>query len=214
MIRFVTASHHAGILTANLLRSPILRKYACHTIPGFTNIPAAYNTLNAFFAQQQVRAQDHIVIYVHHDVYLPESFEKDLEKALERVPEDWGVLGVAGIKLVDGNKFIRGYILDRGKEWGNRWKLPDEVDTLDEMLLITRGDLVFDEQLPQDFYGADICMQARQQGKKCYAISAYCEHNSTRKMGERTPSFFESQEKFKNKWKDFLPIATTCAMVN
>jgi hypothetical protein len=213
MIRFVTASHHAGILTANLLRSPILRKYACHTIPGFTNIPAAYNTLNAFFAQQQVTAKDNIVIYVHHDVYLPESFEKDLEKALERVPADWGVLGVAGIKLVDGNKFIRGYILDRRKEWGNRWKLPDEVDTLDEMLLITRGDLVFDEQLPQDFYGADICMQARQQGKKCYAISAYCEHNSTRKMGERTPSFFESQEKFKNKWKDFLPIATTCTIV-
>jgi hypothetical protein len=222
MIRFVTASHHAGILTANLLRSPILKKYSCHTIPGFTNIPAAYNTLNDFFAQEQVTAKDNIVIYVHHDVYLPESFEKDLEKALERVPGDWAVLGVAGVKIDVAKpewkttlpKLLFGYILDRGKQWGSPWKLPAEVDTLDEMLLITRGDMVFDEQLPQDFYGADICMQARQQGKKCYAISAYCEHNSTRKMGERTPSFFESQEKFKNKWKDFLPIATTCAIVN
>jgi hypothetical protein len=213
MIRFITASHNVQVLRDNLLRSPILRRNPCHTIPDFTNIPKAYNSLHSFFKQPDVTGKDNIVIYVHHDVFLPESFASDLYKALERLPEDWAVLGVAGVKLIDGQKYNRGYILDRGQPWGKAWKLPDEVDTLDEMLLITRGDFVFDEQLPLDFYGADICMQARAQGKKCYAISAYCEHNSTRKFGERTPSFFESQERFKQKWKQFLPIVTTCAIV-
>jgi hypothetical protein len=212
MIEFVTASHNEKILMDNLLLSPILKGRVCHTIPGFTNIPKAYNSLHDYFEAIQTKHQ--VVIYVHHDVYLNESFEKDLEKALERVPDDWGVLGVAGVKLIDGKKQFLGYVNDRGKVIGSPYKLPAEVDTLDEMLLITRGDLLFDEQFEQDFYGADICMQARQQGRKCYAINAYCEHHSSRPFGGRTDSFYESEKRFREKWKEWLPIVTTCAILN
>lgn len=215
MIEYVTASHDQTILANNLLRSPGLLKHGIHIQSGFTNVSAAYNAVGIQFKYQlPEQFKKPVVVYVHHDVFLPESFESDLYKALERVPDDWGVLGVAGVKLVNGFKQIHGYISDRGKKWGSPWNLPAEVDTLDELLLITRGDLVFDENLDQDFYGADICMQARAAGKKCYAINAYCEHNSGRPMGGRTEAFYRCQTYFRNKWIDYLPIGTTCALIN
>jgi hypothetical protein len=202
---FVTASHDKSVLSINLLKSPRIRTHGISIQNGFSNVPEAYN---------RAAIISPIVVYVHHDVFLPETFDDDLLKALDRLPSNWGVLGVAGVKLVDGKKEIHGHILDRGKEWGSPWKLPAEVDTLDELLLITRGDLKFDENLEQDFYGADICMQARVRGQKCYAINAYCHHNSTRPFGERTESFYKSEQYFREKWKDYLPIATTCSIVS
>lgn len=202
--QFVVASHDAEILTKNLLRSPVAKtSIPIHTFPDFRNVPEAYNFL---------RYQG-ITCYIHHDVFLPETFAADIDRALDRVPDDWAVLGVAGVQLQNGEKIQKGYISDRGRPWGNPWKLPAPVDTLDEMLLITKSDLIFDLQFPLDFYGADICLQARQQGRGVYAINAFCEHNSSRKFGERTPSFYESQEKFARKWEKYLPIATTCAMI-
>jgi hypothetical protein len=205
-IEFVTASHDKAMLEAQLMRSPIFKnwEYAVTIIEGYSNIPKAYHAFDR---------KSKLTCYIHHDVFLPGSFIIDLKKALERVPDDWAVIGVAGVKLVDGKKEFKGYVNDRGKIIGSPWKLPAEVDTLDELLLITRGDLVFDEQLEQDFYGADICMQAKQQGRKCYAINAYCEHNSCRSFGGRTESFYESEKKFREKWKSQLPIATTCSIV-
>lgn len=205
-IEFVTASHNDVTLHGQLMRSPIIQqgRYAFSPVKGFTNIPDAYNS---------VAPIGDLMCYLHHDVFLPESFEKDLITAMQRVPDDWGVLGVAGVKLVNGKRTIHGHISDRGKQWGSPWNLPAEVDTLDEMLLITRCDLMFDPQFAQDFYGADLCMQARELGKKCYAISAYCEHNSSRQVGGRTAAFYEAEKLFKRKWKDRLPIVTTCSIL-
>lgn len=205
-IEYITASHDKAILNSQLLRSPIF-KQGRHDITirsGYINIPKAYNAYGP---------KADLMCYLHHDVYLPESFENDLEKALERLPYDWAVIGVSGVKLINGKKVIKGYINDRGKEWGSPWLLPAEVDTLDEMLIITRGDFHFDEQFEQDFYGADICMQAKLQGRKCYAINAYCEHNSSRSFGARTPSFYRSQRLFRAKYKKHLPICTTCSII-
>lgn len=204
MFEYITASHNNTVLAANLLRSPHVGSTGISIVRGQSNIAKAYNSVKVMAA---------IAIYVHHDVFLPITFEKDLKKALLRVPDDWGVLGVAGVKLEDGKRIIHGHINDRGREWGSQWNLPAEVDTLDEMLLITRGDLLFDETFEQDFYGADLCMQARELGKKCYAISAYCHHNSSREFGGRTPQFYDAEKVFKQKWKDRLPIATTCSIM-
>lgn len=202
MFEFVTASHKKQVLDGNLRRSKWIEAYGLTVQKGFSNIPEAYNC---------VKINSQVAVYLHHDVYLPPSFEPDLFKALERVPDDWGVLGVAGVKLVDGKKEIHGHILDRGKVWGSPWKLPAEVDTLDEMLLITRGDMRFDEQFDLHFYGADICMQAKLAGKKCYAIAAYCEHNSGLPLGHRSDSFLKCEQKFRAKYIDHLPIVTTCS---
>lgn len=200
MIDIVVASHNEDVLGKNLLQSDWIEEFTVHIQIGFTNIPKAYNEV-----------QSKLTMYVHEDVYLPYTFRDDLFTALKEVPDDWSVLGVAGVKLIDGKKEIRGYINDRGRLWGKPIMKPVEVDTLDEMLLITRGDLKFDEQFPLDFYGADICMQAKEQGRKCYVINAYCEHNSLREFGGRTESFYEAAKLFREKWIDYLPIATTCS---
>jgi hypothetical protein len=210
MIEIVTAVNNQEILNKNLGASPnILQTWYpdVHYMRGFTNISKAYNS-----AREKIKSP--LVMYVHQDVFLPENFQSNLQRAFERLPDNWGVLGVAGVKLIDGKKQNLGHISDRGKGWGSPWKLPAEVDTLDELLLITRGDLVFDENLDTDFYGADICMQARLQGRKCYAINAYCEHNSSRPVGGRTESFYKCEKYFREKYIDHLPIVTTCSLLN
>lgn len=203
MIEFVTASHNRHVLFANLWKSPIFNAHQLKVAWNYNNIPQAYNLHTN---------SNNVTCYIHHDVFLPDSFKQDLLKSLEQVPKDWGVLGVAGVRMGRG-KEIHGYILDRSRVWGRPIQEAVEVDTLDELLLITRGDITFDEQFPLDFYGADICLQAKFRGLKSYVINAFCHHNSTRKIGERTPSFYESQRLFALKWEDQLPVVTTCANV-
>lgn len=202
---FIVASHDARILTENLFKSPVAQsKIPIHTFPGFTNIPDAYNFLDT---------KGKITCYVHHDVFLPADWIDRVRQAFTKLPSNWGVLGVAGVRLINGKKQSIGHIRDRGREWGSPLRMPAEVDTLDEMLLITKGDITFDRQFEQDFYGADICLQAREQGQRCFAIEAYCYHNSGRPIGGRTESFYKSKILFENKWKAQLPIATTTAMM-
>lgn len=202
-IRIVCASNNEEILNNNLLKSDITKSCNIYVLKGFTNIPKAYNSM----------ITEGVTLYTHHDVFYYHLFEKELLKALKTAPKDWGVLGLAGVKFEDYQRKIVGYIMDRGKAWGSPVNGFVEVDTLDELLLITRGDLIFDEQFEQDFYGPDICMQARSQGMKCYVFKSFCDHNSSRKIGGRTESFYRSRKLFAEKWKEYLPIATTCNLV-
>lgn len=207
MIEIITASHNEKVLAANLEKSDIIKKYPFRVAWDFTNIPKAYN---------QGNIPKTINIFVHHDVFLPMFFEKDLLTALKNAPADWAIMGLAGVKLEENRRKIVGHILDRGKVWGSPIKDFQEVDTLDELILITKGDIVFDEQFEHDFYGPDICMQAKQQGKMCYVFKGFCDHNSSRPFkgpGLRTESFYVSRERFKEKWKEYLPIACTTGII-
>jgi hypothetical protein len=89
---------------------------------------------------------------------------------------------------------------------------PAQVQTLDEIVLILRksSGLRFDESLPHfHFYGTDICMAADARGLKSYAISAFCIHN-TQQNFVLPKEFYESYRYIKHKWKNSLPIRTTC----
>lgn len=205
MIDIICATNNEEVLERNLLDSYCVKmNHVVHLQKGFTNISKAYN---------EAKTEGRYKIFVHQDVYLPKVFINGVTEAIKILPDDFGVIGVAGAKLVNNQRRFYGYISDRGKLWGSQQGLPKEVDTVDELLIITHGDFVFDENLDLDFYAADVCMQAKAQGRKNYAISAYCEHNSSRPMGGRTESFWRCQEYFKEKWKDFLPIATTCCIL-
>lgn len=207
MIELVCASHNREVLKQNLLKSDIVQSYPLNIVKNYTNIPAAYNAV-------KLNEGTKYVIYVHHDVFLYTLFEKELLTALKHAPPDWGVLGLAGVRLEDNRRVTVGHILDRGKSWGQPINgYFAMVDTLDELILITRGDLKFDEQFEQDYYGADICMQAKARGQQCYVFKSFCDHNSSRPPGGRTDSFYVSQQRFKEKWMDWLPIATTCALL-
>lgn len=198
MIEFVTASHNDSVLQKNLLSSPIFPKYGLTIQKGYTNIPKAYN--------EAVTTQD-VICYVHHDVYLPQEFEADLLSGLEQVPGDWEVIGVGGVTGPPRKNY--GWIMDRGKPWGAPFVSPKRVRTIDELLIITRGGVRFDEQFEQDFYGADICI-----GRRVYVIPAFVWHNSGRLVGGRTESFYRSQELFRLKHISDLPIQTTSALVS
>lgn len=203
-MEFVTASHNETVYRENL-RSSLLFDYVPPIVKrGYSNISKAYNEVKP----------EGLVCYLHHDLYLPPEFLTQVINGIKRLPKDWGVIGVAGVKLIKGRKENYGNILDRGKTWAyNLDSLPAEVDTLDELLLITHGDLTFDENLDLDFYGADICMQAKEQGRKCYVINAFVSHNSKRLFGGRSESFYRCQEYFKTKWAHKLPIVTTCSLL-
>jgi len=204
---FITPSHNPEILQKNLLKSKIFKKYKLIIQRGYTNISKAYN---------DVKTRDKIRIYIHHDVFLPDDFETNLLKSLndiEKIDPNWGVLGVAGVKTAPLGKEIYGNISDRGKQWGKPDNLPHEVDTLDELMLIIKNrDLKFDENIPTThFYGADICIQAKQKGMNNYAINAYCHHNSG--LGEKPKEFYIAKDYMTKKWKNLLPIATTCTIL-
>lgn len=219
--RFVVASHNEKTLRANLLRSDMVRKYPLLIQKNFKNVAEAYNNAGNVSVFDNVVSEkdnimpkaDQIVIYVHHDVFLPAGFEAQLIDSVKRLPKDWAVAGPAGVRLINGKKNNFGHINDRGRVWGEKLQPWAPVQTLDELLLITRGDMIFDEQFPQDFYGADICMQANVSGKQCYAINAFCDHNSGRVVGGRTAEFYDAEKKFRFKWFRHLPIITTCSML-
>jgi hypothetical protein len=186
------------------MRTPIIQR-------GYTNVAKAYND-----ARPRCKG---LVVYLHHDVFLPVNFEVELMRSvivITRRDPRWGVLGIAGCNLLpNGTQTFHGWLSDRGVVWkGRRTVLPHKVETLDELLLITRGDFVFDEQLPANhFYGADICMQAQAQGRACYAIRAFVTHNSGGHFGALPADFEIAKTYFAAKWRDRLPIATTCTIV-
>ena len=199
----VCAVNDVDVLKANLLRSPNIREHELILMQEYNNVCKAYN--DAFCTND-------IVIYVHQDVYLPKGFFNNLDQALEEMYRYclWGVLGVAGRV---GDEYV-GNILDRGVKWGSADGLPSRVQTLDELMLIThKGMFKFDEYIPNNhLYGADLCMQAASIGRMCFAINAYCEHNSTQSY-ELPDEFGLSKNYLRNKWWHMLPIYTTCAVI-
>lgn len=198
-LEFVTASHNEETLSNNLGASSVfwVLGYGLTVQEGYTNIAKAYN---------EAQTSADLVCYVHNDVFLPRNFIPELANQLHLIPKDWEVLGVAGVTGPPRQNY--GYILDRGKSWGAMRKTPVKVDTLDELLLITRGNIKFDEQFSQDFYGADICI-----GRNAYVVPCFVHHNSSREFGGRTPAFYEAEKRFKIKHNARLPIQTTCTVV-
>ena len=107
-----------------------------------------------------------------------------------------------------------GWVVDRGRMLRDGPELPARVATLDELLLIVKRDsgLRFDPDLGFHLYGADICLQASEQGLAVVALAAQCHHNS-RSVG-LPEAFFASAQVFARKWRHRLPVATPCAIID
>ena len=67
-----------------------------------------------------------------------------------------------------------GWVVDRGRMLRDGPELPARVATLDKLLLIVRRDsgLRFERELGFHLYGADICLQAREQRLAVVALEA------------------------------------------
>jgi hypothetical protein len=208
-ITFVVALNNKTVLENNFLASPCLSGPHSHQIliqEGFSSATKAYNDAID-------RSVNDLIVFAHQDILFPESWLLDLQRALDSLhgtDPQWGVLGCYGETLHDNG---RGYIYSGGLGiMGKPLERPAPVQTLDEIVLILRrsSGLRFDEHLPNfHFYGADICMAAAARAMKSYAISAFCIHN-TQQTFYLPKEFYESYKHVKHRWKDSLPIRTTC----
>ncbi len=208
---FIVATNNEELLRKNFLSSKVIRdaKYPVALQRGYRNIGKAYNDAMA-------KMDAETLVCLHQDVFLPDGWEQQALAALTNMgTTNWGVLGVAGAKLVGRQAVNVGHALDRGVELVPPEKLPAPIDTLDELLLIIRNDrkLLFDEQIPTaHFYGADICLLASRKGLGCFVISAYCHHNAL-DYNRDTPEFRLAAKYMQKKWRRRLPFVTTCAYV-
>ena len=206
----ISAVNNEKVLKTCLLDSPGIESAAEVILQrGYASAASAYNA-----AMQ--KAKTDLLVFVHQDVYLPEGWIEAVQKALETLSQqdpNWGVVGVWG--AVDGEKRV-GYLCWTGDlGWKEPFEGGKEVASLDEVVLIFRksAGLVFDERLPgYHLYGADICAEARRRGRKCYAISALCIHNTnTERM--LPLQFWKCYWFMRRKWKDSLPIDTPCTRI-
>jgi len=204
----ISATNNEAILKNCLLHSPDVRSASSLMLQkGYTNAAEAFNKAIA-------EAKTDLLIFVHQDVYLPEGWITKVQetiKVLSETDPQWGVLGVWGARI--GSEGA-GFVYDGA--WnhvlGNEFQGGREVDALDEVVLILRksSGLRFDPQIPGfHMYGADICLEAKRRGMKCFAIAAFCIHN-TNQYGMLPWQFWNAYLKMRKKWKANLPIKTTC----
>jgi hypothetical protein len=211
-VTFVVAVNNRQILAENFLLSPLLTTGVKHQVilqEGFKSAARAYN-------DAVDRSINDVIVLLHQDVSLPGPWLAQLQFAIDDLATTdpgWGVLGCYGETLTDNG---RGYIFSPGRGLlGRALARPEEVQTLDELLLIVRksAGLRFDERIPHfHFYGADLCMAAARKGMRSYAIPALCIHNAQHKW-VLPKEFYESYRVFKELWRDWLPVQTTCLRV-
>ena len=210
-LAIITASHDAQILSDNLLSSPCIATGDIEVViqTDRLNVPTAYNE-----AAQLLEAD--ILCFLHHDVVLPESWADDVLQQVARVEEidpKWGVLGCIGVTTRDEGKYWVGNVYDRCRQLGETENLPAVVDSLDELAIICRKeDALFDEFMPNHhLFGTEFCLRMRRDKRKCYAINAYCHHNSS--TNRLDADFAISAGYLYGKYPEMLPIASTCATI-
>lgn len=155
-------------------------------------------------------ARGKYVIFCHQDLHFYSGWFKILEKFIKSLPNNWGVIGVAGWSL-DGK--VRGGLRIPEGVWS---KEEGEVQTVDECFLVVQKELYFDERIAQPhLYGVDICLESLNRGFKNYALSLPVEH---RESGAHPPdwitSYYRALEFIKQKWSARFPLirATTCVL--
>ncbi len=207
------AVNNAQVLRGNLCLSPGLRGGAHQLVikENYVSASLAYNSAID-------EADNDVIIFVHQDVYFPETWFPDLRKSLAYLNAesvDWGVLGCFGCASFAAKGLGIVYTNGLGVH-GRKIEKPEPVETLDEIVLIMRksSGLRFDPQLPHfHLYGTDICLSAKEMGMTSYAIPAFCVHN-TNQLLTFPQEYYDCYRYVKNKWAKFLPIYTSCVRIS
>ena len=202
------ASHAPAILSANLGRSPLLATRSLHIESNAPSAAIAYNrALDATTAP--------VVVFAHHDVYLPSGWETLLAARLAELPDDWAVFGSFGIGM-DGAHIGPVWSSSLGMIVGRVPMAPMPVQSLDELLIVLRRDsgLRFDEGLPGwHMYGTDIVQSARAAGQGAYAGALPCIHND-RYHGALGDDFDAAYRFMQRKWAAALPLRTPITKIS
>lgn len=206
-IAFVCASNNPQILRENLLRSPVIASgtYPLEVVENAASAACAYNT-------GLDRTDADIIVFLHHDVYLPLGWDALLVQRMAEVAAtdpDWALLGAFGIA-----HDTRGY----GPVWSSSigfiaGMVPDApvpVQSFDELLFVMRrsAGLRFDEHIGGwHMYGTDIVCQARSKGMGAYSVALPLIHNDGYKPG-LDRHFGAAFAQMRRKWPHFLPLKT------
>jgi GT2 family glycosyltransferase len=129
-----------------------------------------------------------VVVLAHQDVRLKDGWFDKLESVINDLPDDWGILGSAGISLdysrgdigdwggaLNVDTVAVGTVYDSDEAEDPYWdgiKNITKVHCADECLLVLnkKTGLRFDAQFTGfHFYGVDLCLQAR-----AAALGVYC----------------------------------------
>jgi len=207
----VNKSGNPSVFQNNFAASPCLDGIPPDRIivqEGFSSASIGYNDAIE-------KSKTDLIVFAHQDVYFPTDWLSEVNRSLrilEKSDPDWGVVGCSG---VNNRGLFAAYLYSVGLGiLGKPFVEPVPIDTLDEFVLIMRksSNLRFDPSLPHfHFYGTDICMSARMASKNCYAISAFSVHNTS--YGPLSPDYFRCYWPVKKKWKEHLPIQTTCIRI-
>ncbi len=213
MTRFALAcaSHSEAILQANLARSPCLAGIPLHVERNAPSAAAAYNrALDATDAE--------VVIFAHHDVYMPKGWDKLLAARLaevEALDRDWALYGTFGVAL-DAAHIGPVWSSSLGQIVGRVPLAPVEVQSFDELLIVLRrsSGLRFDEDLGGwHFYGTDIVAQARARGLRAWAGALPCIHND-RFHDALGPDFAAAYRAMRRKWRGQLPLRSPITKIS
>ena len=206
-IAFVCASNNAQILQHNLQASPCIAA-AAHPLCVIPDAPSASRAYNAGLD----RTDADIVVFTHHDVYLPLGWDDLLRQRIAEVAAidpNWALIGAFGIGL-DGAEYGPVWSSSLGFIAGRVTMRPQPVQSFDELLFVMRRDsgLRFDEGVMGfHMYGTDIVCQARNKGFGAYATSLPVIHNDGFKDA-LDDSFTQAFHAMRRKWPQFLPIRT------
>jgi hypothetical protein len=211
-ITFAIAVNNREVYENNFLASPSLQGLHHHSIFVQQNFESAAKAYNDAID----RSPNDLIVFCHQDLFLPQAWLSDLERAiahLEVKDPEWGVLGCSGVTSDNSG---HGYVYSSGLGIvGKPFESPVPIQTLDEIVLILRksSGLRFDERLPNfHFYGTDICLRAAEMGRQSYAISAFCVHNTHQSL-VLPKEFYDCCRHIKTVWKGKLPIQTTCIRI-
>ncbi|NEX46230.1 hypothetical protein [Pseudotabrizicola algicola] len=212
LFQIACASNSDAILAANLAASPCLANgVPLHVERNAPSAAIAYNrALDA--------TQSEIVVFAHHDVFLPKGWDALLHARLAELTRhcpDWALAGAFGIGA-DYRQFGPVWTSSLGQIIGRVPSQPEPVISFDEMLIVLRrsSGLRFDDSQPGwHMYGTDIVCRARSAGKGAFAIGLPCIHND-RFHGALGPDFTESYRWMQAKWPQYLPIQTPVTKIS
>jgi hypothetical protein len=154
--------------------------------------------VSTLYYRAQASAMHDLMVFLHPDVFLPETWYEDFLTKLnliEALDPDWGVLGTAGVAL-DWNHVYAQKVTSSITDFIGSYKTGADsipMQSLDEhCLVLRRGSPMFDPDLPGfDLYGADIVLSARSQGMKAYLLNTPLLHKTVNAQGDAyTPHDF------------------------
>jgi hypothetical protein len=195
----------------HVLQNTLLRSNSL-AVPGRLLIQRKYQTVAAAYNAGILQCTADVVVFLHPDVYLPDTWETSFNRSLQQLEKhdpNWGVLGLYGVRT-DGAE--RGFLYSTGRQGilGSPFQNPQEVRTVDEFVFAIRrsSGLSCDGNLPSAQFqlgATDLCLDAERRKMKNYVIPCFTLHNSNR-WSSLPLKFWPCYWYIRNKWKKFLPV--------